>query len=373
MQATRDAASDNSYMTPEVLMSGGLSIFTCLAAFAFMDRGASVYTVAQFGVVLAYFVNNPHFLASYTLLYGDFRKHIFSDPSYLWAAVVVPVALISVLGATLLRLDAGLMAHVITVMYFLTGWHYVKQIFGCVIVASVRRRIFYGNTERQLLLANLFLAWFMSWLSPHTQPEPFEYFGIKHYSLDLPRELLYGVYAALTLTSLAMVWMQFNRYIKSGEKPAPPAVAAVVAIYAWYIPILHHPGFAYLIPFFHSLQYLAIVWMLKRNQICARLKNLKDEAWRRAWVKSAGGYAVGVWVMGMLAFEIVPPLLDWAQVVPKGSLGDSPILVSAILFINIHHYFIDNVIWRSSNPDVSAYLFETSASDPVDYTAEKAA
>jgi len=27
------------------------------------------------------------------------------------------------------------------------------------------------------------------------------------------------------------------------------------------------------------------------------------------------------------------------------------------VFINIHHYFIDNVIWRRENTDVSKYLF----------------
>ena len=31
-------------------------------------------------------------------------------------------------------------------------------------------------------------------------------------------------------------------------------------------------------------------------------------------------------------------------------------VTSAMLFINIHHYFIDNVIWRFKDPEVRAYL-----------------
>jgi hypothetical protein len=29
---------------------------------------------------------------------------------------------------------------------------------------------------------------------------------------------------------------------------------------------------------------------------------------------------------------------------------------AAMLFINIHHYFIDNVIWRFKDPEVRNYL-----------------
>lgn len=354
-------------------MAGGLSIICCLTAWAFTDRGASVYTVSVFAVVLSYFVNNPHFLASYFLIYKDFRARIFRDIAYFWAAVFVPLVLAGLFVATLVRQDAWWMAHLITAMFFLVGWHYVKQVFGCVIVSSARRKIFYAERERQLLLANLFLTWFMSWVSPHTQAEPFDYYGIKYYSLNLPPQLLYGAYALVAITGLALVRMLLRRYIATGEKPAPPAVAAVVAIYAWYIPVAHHPGFSYLIPFFHSLQYMSFVWILKRNQIGAEIKSLTGEAWRAAWIKKFGGFTGGIWITGLLAFDIVPPLIDWLEVVPKGPLGQSPVLVSAILFINIHHYFIDNVIWRSSNATVKAYLFETKSDVELSAVSQKAA
>jgi len=29
-----------------------------------------------------------------------------------------------------------------------------------------------------------------------------------------------------------------------------------------------------------------------------------------------------------------------------------------MLFINIHHYFIDNVVWRFKDPQVRAYLLD---------------
>jgi hypothetical protein len=27
------------------------------------------------------------------------------------------------------------------------------------------------------------------------------------------------------------------------------------------------------------------------------------------------------------------------------------------IFINVHHYFLDNVMWRRGNPDVQQYIF----------------
>jgi len=27
------------------------------------------------------------------------------------------------------------------------------------------------------------------------------------------------------------------------------------------------------------------------------------------------------------------------------------------VFVNVHHYFTDNVIWRSQNPETRRYLF----------------
>jgi hypothetical protein len=38
-------------------------------------------------------------------------------------------------------------------------------------------------------------------------------------------------------------------------------------------------------------------------------------------------------------------------------LGSTLFLFTFWIFINIHHYFLDNVMWRRGNPEVSKYLF----------------
>jgi len=44
-------------------------------------------------------------------------------------------------------------------MFFLVGWHYVKQGFGVFIVLSARRGAFYAGRERLAILAHCFAGW----------------------------------------------------------------------------------------------------------------------------------------------------------------------------------------------------------------------
>lgn len=67
-------------------------------------------------------------------------------------------------------------------------------------------------------------------------------------------------------------------------------------------------------------------------------------------------------VLGALGFWLVPGMFDFAR---TGTLSlsvtqTSVALASAWLFINVHHYLIDNVLWRKGNPSVAKHLFGQS-------------
>lgn len=137
----------------------------------------------------------------------------------------------------------------------------------------------------------------------------------------------------------------------------PVALFAFLTTSIWYLPVLAPPSYAYLIPFFHSLKYLAFVWSFKGNQVAARLQGHKLKVQREIWARDFIGYAITVVLLGALAFEFVPKFLDSQNYLRSPELGRSPFLAAFLLFINIHHYFIDNVIWKSSNAEVKKYLF----------------
>lgn len=52
----------------------------------------------------------------------------------------------------------------------------------------------------------------------------------------------------------------------------------------------------------------------------------------------------------------------WAsrEATAAGNLGPTPFLAAFVTFVNLHHYFMDAVIWRRDNPDTQ-YLRDATA------------
>jgi len=63
--------------------------------------------------------------------------------------------------------------------------------------------------------------------------------------------------------------------------------------------------------------------------------------------------------LGWFALLGLPGTLDQAAPYDRGVWGAGLFLFMIFMFINIHHYFIDNVIWRKENDEVRQYLFAT--------------
>jgi hypothetical protein len=62
-------------------------------------------------------------------------------------------------------------------------------------------------------------------------------------------------------------------------------------------------------------------------------------------------------ILGFSGFFLIPGILH--GVLPSDEQRFGPLLFLVIfwIFINIHHYFIDSVIWKRENPDARRYLF----------------
>ncbi len=371
--AQTEISQQDSFFSWEAFLLGGFSILVCLACWTFTDKGDSVNTISQLAFGLAFIVNHPHFLSSYCLLYRDFRKNIFQKFSYFWAAVLAPLTLAGGLFYALSTLQGFVLGYFVTTMYFLVGWHYTKQVFGCIIVTSARRKMYFSNFERQLLLANLFSIWALSFVRGNTGTFSGNFYGVTYSSLNFPPQLTMIMYASIALTGLAVLFFGIKKYIVQGQVLNSSAIAAYAALYVWYLPAFAHKSFAYLIPLFHSLQYLVFVWSFKTNQVEARTLHLKGSEKRAAWVQQFVSFMFVATFLGAISFEFLPNWLDSLKVLPDGFFGQTPFLASFLLFINIHHYFIDNVIWRSSNEEVKKYLFAPPSECPIVKTFKKSA
>lgn len=351
------------YFTWESFFIGGLSIVTCIGCWAFVEKSTNLMTMSQLAFGLAFIVNHPHFLSSYHLLYGDFRKDILRKPRYFWAGIIVPAILFGAFIFAFQTQSLPTMAALVNVMYFTVGWHYTKQVFGCVIVTSARRKMYFTKYERRVLLANLFSLWAISFLRAQAGAQNYEFYGIKYGSSDLPLYVVDIAYYFAMFTGALLVHAGIRKYINEGKFLNSSALMAIVALYVWYLPVFSHPHFGYLIPLFHSLQYLTFVHSFKKNQVTHKSLQLSAKEKREVWMKRFVGFFISSTVLGAIFFEFLPKGLDSSLQFHSATIGNTPFIAAFLLFINIHHYFIDNVMWRSDNEEIKAHLFSNGEVD----------
>ncbi len=314
----------------------------------------------------AHLINDPHFSVTYLLFYKDARRRAFGPVfaarqrlRYLIAGVLVPL----VLAAWLLwALTAGStqgaerLGLAIQLMFLLVGWHYVKQGFGVLSVLSARRGVAYSPLERRALLAHCFAGWAYAWSSPAGPAIEAEEKGVIYLSFARPvlLEQICGIWFALSALVLAAVlirkWQRERRF-----PPLAPLTGLLVSIWAWSVYSSADRLMLYVIPALHSVQYLYFVWLLSKNQArAAEQPPFFGPPARQRMLLLAGSALV----LGWLLFHAGPELLDGARLSAHrrahetlGELGATPYFAAFFVFVNVHHYFMDNVIWRRENPD----------------------
>jgi hypothetical protein len=357
--AAQAAPTRNALISPlaDALMIGGASIATFLLYWLFVEKSGSILAVSTTAAALAFVVNSPHFMASYQLMYGDYRHMITQKKSFFWAAVISPILLITALALAFSFRSHAMLSFLIQGMYLSVGWHYVKQTFGTAIVTSAAQKRFFGKWERSAILLNLYAVWAMSWISSNIEGLKGDMYGVGYFALHLPAQALTWSYWITGLTLLVAVITVIRNWIETGVWPSLAALVSFASIYVWFLPVLAHPGFFYLIPFFHSLQYMLFVGALKWNQSRSVASTAANpRASRAAFIRNFVGFFGLAVVLGVLVFTTIPEWLDSNMTLQDLAIGPTMWMFAFSWFINVHHYFIDNVIWRGDNEFVREHL-----------------
>ena len=124
-----------------------------------------------------------------------------------------------------------------------------------------------------------------------------------------------------------------------------------------------NPLWLLVVPALHSLQHLVVVWRYQTNVERDRADAVERPQWQILSIlgplyrlRVLAFIVIGA-ILGALGFWLVPMMLIDLVPYDKAVLGSSLFLFIAWIFINVHHYFLDNVMWRRGNPEVSKYLF----------------
>ena len=335
------------------LTVGGLSVLLLPLFFLIPESQELTDNIGWVLYAIAFAVNYPHFTISYLLIYGDYRKHLFTDFRFFWAGIIVPVLMVGYIAIAHFTQSYDMLVYFVQFMFLIVGWHYTKQAYGVVMVTSTMKGYFYTKWEALILKLNMYSLWLTSFfffnIGIHEQPD---YWGIRYMSLNFPKEALYTAYALTVISLVVGFVILMKRILKDKAWPPFISIVSFLSIYAWFLPVFYNPNYALAIPFFHSIQYFTFVFALKNNEVSAYTHD-KSDGRSSVWVY------MGISILsGILLFEALPRLMDVAIPYNHEKFGTGLMLFIFSVFINIHHYFIDNVIWRKDNTLVQKFLFK---------------
>lgn len=321
----------------------------------------ALFAAGFFTFHAAYVLNDPHFSVTYLLFYQDVRQRAFGAAfgraqriRYWVAGFLVPAVLLGWSALALALPSAPLLGGMIQLMFLLVGWHYVKQGFGVLTVLCARRGVLLSPRERRVLLFHCFAGWGYAWANPAVPAGEYVEKGVVYWAVAHPRWLELLTAALLAGSALALGWVLSERWRRERQRlPLAPLASFLVTIWSWTIYSRVDPFVQYLIPALHSLQYFYFVWLMQSNRARSR------EAapfFGRPVRAHLGLWATGALGLGWLLFRGAPTLLDELLVAhPRGgspeALGPTPFFAAFFVAVNLHHYFMDHVIWRRDNPD----------------------
>lgn len=328
--------------------------------------------VNTFMLFLANFINHPHFAHSYQLFYRGFRSKAFTSElgpamqaRYLFSGIAVPILLMAFFAYCILSGDVKLLGQGGNIMALFVGWHYVKQGYGMLMLDAVLKRNFFQEREKKILLVNSYAVWIAAWLSANAYVTSRELAGLQYYSFDFPEPIVLAAQLVALVTSLAAVWALYQHWRRSRGVLLNGIMAYAVSLYAWLLFVRFNPLWILVVPALHSLQYLIVVWRYEINfgkaQVEASGKAKAHSPLARLFGGGLGAhlalFAAGGLIFGFIGFWGLPMLLSWFVPYDQALFGSMLFIFVAWIFINVHHYFIDNVMWRRENPDTKQFLF----------------
>ena len=333
---------------------GGYSLLILGLIFFGLDD-ALVVPLGIAMMFLANFMNHPHFMASYRLFFAIYpsvkKRELQRNYIFRWwiAAVVIPLILTILLiigGINVLDGDEYLFTVAIFFYGVSVGWHYVKQGFGMAMSEAALKKCYWITSARRWMLWNAYACWIFCTCLLFSMDAGIEYFGWK-FSISsefiknfiLPSAILFFITTiGMTLGISKSIKHWYGQGRVFSEFPNAGLVGYLVSLYVWVALGVIYPMLMLVIPFFHSLQYMHIVDKLYLSE---EKSNPIEKYYR--WL--------GLVALGILFFWLLPGILDYIHFGKVNLTSRVGVIFTASvwLFINIHHYFIDNVIWRKEN------------------------
>jgi len=346
----------------DFMLVGGVSLFIIPFVMLPVWDGPENTRWLEFAAYCLIFVLNlPHFIHSYQLLYTGYGRKMTGDTHsrttkirMLIAGILAPAALIGFLIYGVMQGDSQLLGYATNIMLFTLGWHYVKQGYGIMIALSVRKKVFFDAVEKRILLANAYITWLYSWFLLNSQASEDVFHGVPYSAVGLPTEWREPMLGLFLLWSVFAGGVIIRKFDKHPTLCFNGLAAYFFSVYPWVLFAFSHPNIIIFVPALHSLQYILCVWKLvyeRTREDMAKEGVVREISKKTVFRNMAPFLGVGFGA-GAVFFVVLPLWLDSVVPYDHAVFGPSLFVYCFLIFLNIHHYFIDFAIWRKDNPEM---------------------
>lgn len=350
--------------------------------------------------------NWPHFAATSYRLYHS-RDNIRQYPL---TALVIPWLVLAGVFGSVVYPDT--IAPIFILSYLLwSPYHFSGQTVGVSLIYARRAGFVVGKTERLALSTFVFGTYLFTTLDSHTATHgTTQYFGIPVYSLGVPAWMALVAETTMYFAGVVLLLCVIRWCIQNKRILPPIVLLPAAAQYVWFVASQTWPTFTEFVPLFHSMQYLLIAWSMQLKEKLDLQQPIpagREPVKQAAWIAATAGFAVLMFlylpwpeslgkayrllivagVFGLYAFASVQ--LNARGVRPSKHYvlfetlrwWELNILYGALLFfffplaleklwgvpkyfalgvtaagVQIHHFFVDGVIWKLKRKTVASPL-----------------
>lgn len=323
----------------DVLVMGGgsFALYVACRLFEGGAGGAAMGSAWDAVAALVAALNGAHFAATSYRLYRSPE----AMRQFPLTAALVPVVVLAGVAASF-RWPLLIAPYFIKLFLLWSPYHYSGQTIGLSALYARRAGATLEPAERKALDGFVFGTFLASVARAEVQLNRFDYLGIAYPSFGLPHWTATACMTFMVLSGLAFLAL-------AARRPArlPWIVfVAPAAQFVWFILGPRSALFYPLVPLFHGAQYLFVSWFLHLQE--RRLEGATSTATESvrwgAW--SLAGYVV--------LFLALPKILSAAT-------GVTFLFATAVFTggVQLHHFFVDGVIWRLRTPRLSKTMTAT--------------
>lgn len=326
----------------DFLLIGGASI---IAFFLFKQfhSGVRDQNVINWGIYLMWAVNWPHFSATNYRLYHS-KANIAQYPM---TALLVPVLLTGALIGSLWSPE-HIAPFLVKLFLIWSPYHFSGQSVGITMIYAKRAGFMIGKLERLALSGFIFGTFIAPTAIGETGRNTNYYFGVQYPTLGLPMWVGESAKVMMYCSGALFLLLVLNWCMKNKRLPPLMLLLPAATQYVWFVAGASVAGFREFVPFFHSLQYMLIAWSMQlkekmdEGQIQPSKWYVLMESLRWGGANALGGAGL-FWALPRLAAKYFSVPLNIAE----------PVVISVV---QIHHFFVDGVIWKLRSPKVASPL-----------------